>query len=205
LNEAAEFPTATRAAASSVADLYVFDIGGILLFNWNPLVRFFGTRLRVADWSNQATFTAPDGILRNTGQYMIYKIPLPADQWRLFVRGGMGAQLGLSRQLAHGLSITTALGMDTQVRLVDPVTRGESIRLALGGGIYVDRNNSLLASLTAGPSIQHMTLNIYPGVVAGHLRDVGVWSSVTADGRLVAGLVHRRTLGIGVGYGPTSR
>jgi hypothetical protein len=204
LNEAAEFPTATRAAASSVADLYIFDIGGILLFNWNPLVRVFGERLQAADWSNQATFTAPDGVLRNTGQYMIYKIPLPAEQWRLFVRGGMGAQFGLSRQWSRGLAITAALGMDTQVRLVDPVTRSESIRLAPGGGLYVDRHNSLLASLTAGPSIQRLTLNIYPGVLTGHLRDLGVWSGVTADGRVVAGVIHRRTLGVGVGYGPRS-
>jgi len=200
MNEAAEFPTAERAASSSVADLYVFDIGGILLFNWNPLVRLFAGRLQAADWSNQATFTMPDGDLRNTGQYYILKVPLPAQRWRVFLRGGMGVQGGLTRRLDHDLSLSTALGLDTEVRNVDPVTRDESIRLKLGGGVYLDRRNSLLASLTVGPTVQRVTLNVYPGVLPGALRDVGVWGAATRDGRAVFGLVHGRALGLGVGY-----
>ncbi len=200
MNEAAEFPTAERAASSTVADLYVFDLGGILLFSWDPLARFFAHRLQAADWSNQATFTAPDGALRNTGQYYVLKLPLPVDRWRLFVRGGMGAQFGLTKRLRNELSVSTAVGLDTEVRLVDPVTRDESIRMAFGGGIYIDRRNSLLASVTVGPTTQRVTVNVYPGVLPGVLRETGVWSAVTRDGRVIYGLVHRRALGLGVGY-----
>lgn len=117
MNEAAEFPTAERAASSTVADLYVFDLGGILLFNWDPLARFFAHRLQAADWSNQATFTAPDGALRNTGQYYVLELPLPVDRWRLFVRGGMGAQFGLTLtrdgRVIYGLVHRSALGLGT--------------------------------------------------------------------------------------------
>ena len=200
MNEGAEFATANRAAASTVADLYVFDLGGIVLFNWDPLVRFFAGRLQAADWSNQASFTAPDGQLRNTGQYYVYKIPLPAERWRLFARAGMGAQFGLTRRLTDQLSVSTGLGLDTEVRNVDPVTRAESIRMAYGGGVYLDRRNSLLTSLTVGPTAQKITLNIYPGVLPGILRDAGVWGAVTRDGKLIYGVVHRRALGLGVGY-----
>jgi len=200
LNEAAEYATAERGTAASVADLYVFDLGGILLFNWNPLVRFFGDRLQAADWSNQATFTAPDGLLRNTGQYYVYKIPLPAERWRLFVRGGMGAQVGFTRSLGREFALSTSLGADTEVRNVDSTTNAESIKMKFGGGLFIDRRNSLLASLTMGPTAQRVTLNVYPGVLPGVLRDVGVWGAATRDGRFVYGLAHRRALGLGVGY-----
>ncbi|MDQ8168847.1 MAG: hypothetical protein P3C09_13945, partial [Gemmatimonadota bacterium] len=203
LNEMAEFPGAPTAAASTVADLWVFDLGGIALFSLDPLVRWFGGTLQAANWSTQATFTS-DGALRNNGQYLVYKVPLPRAHWRLFLRGGMGVQAGLTRALADGYAVTLAAGGDTEIRLVDPVTRAESIRLRPGGGVYVDRHHSLLASLTAGPAVQRVTLNVYPGVLPGRWRDVGVWGAITHDGRPVWGLVHRRLLGVGVGYAPRS-
>ena len=201
LNEAAEFAGAERAAASTVADLWLFDLGGIALFNVDALVRVFGGTLQAADWSNQATFTS-DGALRNNGQYFVYKVPLPHHRWRLFLRGGMGVQGGLTRTLSDGYALSVAAGGDTEVRLVDPVTRAESIRLRPGGGLYLDRHHSLLASLTAGPAVQRLTLNLYPGVLPGRLRDLGVWGAITHDGRPLWGVVHRQLLGTGFGFAP---
>jgi hypothetical protein len=199
LNEAAEFAGAERASASSVADLWIFDLGGILLFSFEPLTNLFGSTLRATDWSNQATFTS-DGALRNNGQYFVYKVPLPRDRWRLFLRAGMGAQVGLTRERTDGLAVTVALGGDTEVRLVDSQTGAESIRLRPGGGVYVDRHNSLLASITAGPAVQRYTVNIYPGVLTGRWRDLGLWAALTHDGHPTWGVVHRRMLGTGIGY-----
>lgn len=201
LNEAAEFQTSREAASSSVADLYVFDLGGILLMNWDRPVRFVAGTLQGADWSNLATVTLPRGDLLNNGQYYVVKIPLPTTETRLFLRTGMGIQAGLSRHVnaAHTLSI--ALGADTEVRRVDETTLGESIRLKIGGGVYFDRNNSLLASLVAGPTVNRVLLNVFPGVAPGILSDLGFWGAYTRDGRITFGVVHRRALGLGIGYG----
>jgi hypothetical protein len=113
----------------------------------------------------------------------------------------MGVQVGLSRRISPEHSVTFALGEDTEVRHVDPVTLHESIHMKLGGGIYVDRRNSLVASLSAGPAINRVTLNVYPGVLPGLARDLGLWTAYTRDYRVIAGLSYRRALGLGLGYG----
>lgn len=201
LNEAMEFVGTDTAASSTVADLYVFDLGGILLFNWDPLVRFFGGTLQASDWSTQASFTFPNGELQNNGQYYITKLPLARTDTRLFFRFGMGVQGGLSRPVGGGHSVTLALGVDTDARVVDPVTRDESITTNMSGGFYWDRNNSLLASLTAGPTENQVVLNIFPGVLPGPAKRVGTWVVLTRDREILWGLTSGRLLGAGVGYG----
>jgi hypothetical protein len=200
-NEAMENPMVERAASSTVADLYFFDIPAVLIFNWDPLVRFFAGTLQAADWSNMATLTVPNGELRNVGQYYILKIPLPNTSTRAFVRAGMGMQGGLSRPLARGYTMTLALGADTKVRWVDPVTRTESISMVFGGGVYVDRHNSLLAAVNVSPNVHRVSLQLYPGVWPGRWRDVGTWIARDYQGRMTGGLVHRRALGLGLGLG----
>lgn len=200
-NEAMENPMVERAASSTVADLYFFDIPAVLLFNWDPLVRFFAGTLQAADWSNMATLTLPNAELRNVGQYYILKIPLPKTETRAFVRAGMGLQAGISRPVGGGHAVTVALGADTKVRWVDPVTRTESISMVFGGGVYVDRHNSLLAAFTVSPNVHQLSAQIYPGVWPGRWRDVGTWIARDYQGRITGGLVHRRALGLGIGLG----
>jgi hypothetical protein len=201
LNEAMEFIGSDSAASSTVADLYVFDLGGILLFNWDPIVRFFAGTWQAADWSTQASFTFPNGHLQNNGQYYITKLPLPKTESRLFFRFGMGVQAGLSRAVGAGNSVTLAAGVDTRERLVDPTTRDESILTNMSAGFYWDRNNSLLASLTAGPTENQLVLNVYPGVLPGAARGVGSWVVFTRDRQVLFGLTSGRALGTGLGYG----
>lgn len=199
LNEAAEYQHSPRPASSNVADLLVFDLGGILVFNWDWPVRFFAGTLQASDWSLQSSITFPNGELQNNGQYYIVKLPLPRTRTRVFTRFGMGLQGGLTREFAgHGVS--AALGFDTEERHVDPVTGDETIETFFSGGVYVDRNNSLLASLTAGPTRNRIVLNIYPGVLPGFARDFGLWSIYTNERRILAGLTHRRLPGIGAGH-----
>ena len=200
LNEAMEFLDGGPAASSTVADLYIFDLGGILLFNWDPLVRFFGGTLQATDWSTQASFILPDGELQNNGQYYIIKVPLPKTRTRLFARFGMGVQGGLSVPVSRELTATVASGVDTEVRLVDPATRDESIRTKLSGGVYVDRNNSLLVSLTASPTNNFLSLNVYPGVLPDVGKGLGTWLIYTRDKKVLWGIGHRATLGVGAGY-----
>ena len=200
LNEAAEFQGQRRAASSTVADLYVFDLGGIILFNWDWPVRFFGGTLQASDWSTLASVTFPNGDLQNNGQYYIIKIPMPKTETRLFARFGMGVQGGVSKPIGNEETLSFALGVDTEVRNVDPVTRDETIALSFSGGVYWDRNNSLLASLTAGPTDNRIVLNVFPGVLSGSASGLGLWSAYTKDRQVLFGIVHRRMLGVGAGY-----
>lgn len=201
LNEVVEHPGAKLATSSSVADLWIFDLGGILLFSWDRPARWAARHLRLADWSNMASFTVPSWELENNGQYFVLKPPLPLENQRLFIRFGLGAQFGITHALDAEKSVSLALGLDTRGRTVDPETGRESIDMMFGGGAYLDRNNSLLASLTLSAAQNRVALNLYPGLVAGRMRNVGAWLVYTHDNEVRVGLIHTSALGIGLGIG----
>ena len=75
LNEITEHPGFTQGTSSSVADLWIFDLGGVLLFSWDRPARWAVEHLQMADWSNIASFTVPGLELENNGQYLVMKPP----------------------------------------------------------------------------------------------------------------------------------
>ena len=200
LNEVSEMPNIQGYAAPTVSDLMFFDTAALLLFQWDQPTRFFARTLEMADWSNQAALTLPNGQLQNNGQYWTLKIPIGLERTRLFVRGGLGAQLGISRRLNAEDHLSVALGGDTEVRDVDPVTQHETIEMALGAGVYYDRNNSLLWSVTMSPAENLIAVNVFPGWVRGLPKQIGLWSVLTRHHQFRIGLVHGG-LGIGLGHG----
>ena len=200
LNEMAEQEGGPVATAGGVADLLVFDLGGVLLFHWKQPTHFLARTLQIADWSNQAAFTYPNRQLQNNGQYYSMKVPIGFERTRLFIRGGMGAQFGISRKLDDEHHFSVGAGGDTRVRDID-ATGHETIRFAPGAGVYYDRNNSLLWSVTSSPAANLLAINVYPGVVRGIGRGTGLWGVYTRQHGIRIGLVHRNALGLGVGYG----
>ena len=202
LNEISEQPGVLAPSPGAVADLMFFDLGAVLLFHWDQPTRFLAQTLQIADWSNQASFTFPNRQLQNNGQYFSLKVPLGLARTRLFIRGGMGAQFGLSRALNdRGDHFSASIGGDTEVREIDPVTGHETVGFALGAGVYYDRNNSLLWSLTMSPAENLVAVNVYPNVLERVPADMGLWAVFTRRNELRFGLVHRGALGAGIGYG----
>lgn len=202
MNEMQEYPAARGAIAATVADLLFFDTAALLMFHFDAPARFFVKTLRASDWSPMAGFTLPEQELWNNGTYYALKPPIGLDRTRLFVRGGMGAQLGLSRLLGDGVhSVSVGLGGDAQVRRVDPVTGHETVGFAPAGGVFYDRNESLLWSVTTSPGENLVSVNVYPGVLPGKARVLGVWGVYSRSGHLSLGLLHRKSLGLGLGLG----
>jgi hypothetical protein len=201
LNEVIEHPLATRATSSSVADIWIFDLGGVLFFSWDWPTRWALKHLRLADWSNMASFTVPGLELENNGQYFVLKPPLPLENQRLFLRFGLGAQFGITHALDAENSASVAFGLDTAGRTVDPETGREYIDMFFSGGAYLDRNNSLLASLTISSAQNRVALNLYPGIASGWLKNVGAWLVYNRMNKVRFGLVHSHSLGIGLGVG----
>lgn len=74
--------------------------------------------------------------------------------------------------------------------------------MVASGGVFWDRNGSLLASLMVSERTEDfIALNVYPGVLPGVGRDLGVWAAASRDGSVRFGLAHRRALGLGMGIG----
>src|SRR6185503_9453640 len=59
LNEILEHPDATEVSSSSVADLWIFDLGGILFFSWDPPARWAQRHLHATTWPQMGSITLP--------------------------------------------------------------------------------------------------------------------------------------------------
>ncbi len=184
------------AGSAAFADLVIFDLGGILVFNI-PAVRNWVGKGRIMDWSLQPVFT-PNGEIYNVSDYLTFKFGLPfTDKVDFLWRLGLGSWMGLS--FAHGETdaVSIAVGGETINKIIDPTTLEESITVGTGAGIFYDRRGSLLASLEWGPA-RWFTLNIYPDVLPGPFGDMGLFFSLDREYRPRVGLIAR-ALGVGIG------
>lgn len=201
VNEAIEHQRSTTASGGAVADLLIFDPLGILLFRIDGLARFFQEELHAADWSPQAAVTLPSARVQNVAQVLAYKIPLPfLERTRLLLTLGHQGLGGVTYRFDSGLSLGVAGGIDGNVRIVDPETGHESIEPRPAGGVYLDRDDSLLASVVLGYEAYNLVgVNVYPGVLPGRFASLGLWVTMTQDREFSFGLSSHSTLGLGTG------
>ena len=199
-NEAIEHRDGTGSGAG-VADLLFFDPLGIILFRIDGVARFFQKELHAADWSPQVSVTLPSGRVQNVSQVIAYKIPLPfLERTRLLLTLGHQGLTGVTYRFDNGLSLGVAGGIDGDVRLVDPETGHESIDPRPAGGVYLDRDDSLLVSVVVGyKAYNFVSVNVYPGVLPGRFASLGFWATMSQDREFSLGLSSRSTLGLGTG------
>ena len=190
-----------NAAPDHLADLPIFDIGGVLAFNLDFLNRFFSRTMNVADWSPQAAFTPTDEV-HNNGQYMAYHVSLPfIDRASVFWRMGFGGQIGFGYRLNDQDGISFGFGKETSERIVQNArTREITISMEWAMGVYYDRNNSLLASLIVSQlEKDFIVLNVYPGVLPIADGEFGLWTVFDQHMNPTFGVTFRRLMGVGWG------
>ena len=205
INEVVEVANADPGSpghASTVADLYIFDPLGMLLFEIDAVARFFSGTLRAADWSPQASITLPDGRVQNVAQVMSYKVPLPFNErLRALFLVGQGTQFGVIYQRDDGYALGGTIGFAASARHVVPGTAAERLVAEFAGGLYLSRNNSLLGSLVlANATTTALQVNLYPGLAPGPLEDLGVWVSIGRGRESSFGLSFGVPWGVGLGY-----
>lgn len=201
LNEAVENDGYIGDNIDPIADLLFFDGFGIVLFSYNPVANFFSHKLQMADWSNLLMITYPEARLSTNGLYYSIKVKVPNVKnflfWHLF---GTSNMFGFSYRLNAEHSISMGAGArGSHLTMVEPEVRMVTIHLVPTGGIFWDKNNSLMASLTAsGQQDQTVILNLYPGVI--HLGSVkpAIWTAYGSNGSYGLGMAF--LLSIGIGY-----
>jgi hypothetical protein len=149
VNETLENKGVVGPNTDSIADFYFFDIGGIILFSFLPANVFFSRYLIIADWSPPPAFTLPGPNLHNQGNYFAAKFPLPFyPKLRLFTYFGLSTAGGLSLQIDGEYSLSAAAGARATRLLPESTTSVRNdVEFAPMGGLFLDRNNSLLASI----------------------------------------------------------
>jgi hypothetical protein len=204
INESLENHGVTGYNTDCLADLYVFDAAGILLFSIEPVRRFFSSRIIVSDWSRQPGFVFPTGDIQNQGNYYALKMPLPFyDRLRLFGYVGYSSLGGLSYKLDREYSISAAAGGAVSFfenTAVNSVFNVVSVKPA--AAIFVDRNESLLASFQISDLQGYFAhLNVYPNALFHANPGVGFWTVVSKSGHAIVGLAFTSTLGLGIAAG----
>jgi hypothetical protein len=186
-----------------IADLWVFDIGGIILFSFDWPNRFFSHTVVIADWSLQPSFTLPNGELHNVGNYYSAKWALPFyPRLSLFSWYGEASTLGLSFALTDDYSLSAGVG-GAAIHIINTATHSVEnvVSFVPTGAIFLDRHNSLLASLQITDVDDYFIhLNIYPHAFTERGPAVGVWGVVDKRARVAAGFAIGRPFGLGGGW-----
>ena len=187
----------------TIADIWVFDIAGMILFSFDAPNRFFSRQVVISDWSLQPSFTFPRGQLHDQGNYFAAKWSLPFyPRLRLFSYFGEATTGGLSFRIDDEYSVSAAVG-GAATRIVNASTMKVEntvvfTRTALA---FLDRRDSLLASIQVTDVDDYfVTLNLYPHAVFTRGPAVGMWTVVDKRARVAFGVSISRLLGLGVGW-----
>jgi hypothetical protein len=203
VNESLENKGVVGFNTDCIADIYFFDIGGIILFSFDWPNRFFSHTIVISDWSQQPSFTLPNGELHNVGNYFSAKWALPFyRRLALFAWYGEATTGGLSFALDDEYSISAAAG-GAAVHLVNQSTKTVQnvVDFVPTAALFLDRGNSLLASLQiTNVDDYFIHFNLYPHAITARGPSVGVWGVVDKRARVAAGFAIGRPLGIGAGW-----
>jgi len=197
VNEMYTHQEISQGTGGTVADLYVFDLGGVLVFTLDPVANFFANKLHAQVWPSQGAITAPNWNISNNANNLVFKFPLPfTDRFSIFWRTAIGSHLGLTTHLANGYDLSFGVGADASRQVLSPDGH-ESVDIRLSSSMYLDRGGSVLASIHWS-EVDHrlLAVNVYPGVFS---RDFGAWINVDQDLAFQFGLSHRLALGLAFG------
>ncbi len=193
LNETVENEDVEKWTTDPVADLLLFDPLSIVLFRSDRVSRFFGETLHMRDWSYQPAYNPRSQTLENMGQNFSIQWRLPrTEHWSLFYHWGTHAELGLSRHLDDGWTLSAGAGLVAKNLIPDGGTF-RTVDLATSAGMFLDRRGSLLASLEFASSKDYKTrLNLYPGLVGDRLLQPGLFLVYHRDNDVTVGLTLGR-------------
>ncbi len=202
LNEVVENDGHVGPNTDPIADFWIFNPAGILLFSNEGFSRFFAKTLHMTDWSYQPIWLPGSNELVNNGQNYSIKYHLnDRGSTSLFYHWGTHAELGLSFTRPSGKCVSVGLGLVAKnLFKIDQISK--TVDMAVSGGVFYDKNNSLMASLLfARTKDYRYRLNLYPGLVkVGPLRP-GLFASLNDDNRLLVGLTFGTLQHLPVGIG----
>ena len=202
LNEVVENDDHIGPSTDPIADFWIFNPAGILLFSNESVSRFFSKKLHMADWSYQPVWLPGSSELVNNGQNYSVKYHLnKRGSTSLFYHWGTHAELGLSFTRPSGHCVSVGLGLVAKnLFKIDQISK--TVDMAVSGGVFYDKNNSLLASLLfARTKDYRYRLNVYPGLVKLGPLKPGFFASLNDDNRMLLGLTFGTLQHLPIGIG----
>jgi hypothetical protein len=180
-----------------IADVYVFNTLGFVLFSFDGVKRFFSEDVQLLEWSLQPLLVPRNWNLQNVGQQFVLRYRLPwAERYAPFIYWGVNSVVGLSYRYDDRQSLS--LGVGQSVNGMERQARGDFWRMVprLDGaaGIFWDDNGSLLAGMVVtGPKVPNVQLNVYPGLVDLWGIQPGAYVGMGKRDKFVAGITFMST------------
>lgn len=209
MNEVSENGSFTGPNSDPVADFFIFNPLGYILFSFDPVAEFFSTTVKTSYWPDQAAIDITSGRLLNVGSNYSFKIQLPLTDWRLFYYTGSSGLLGLSVPISRTENIS--LGGGTRMFTMNPRYTDAGGRTMIPDdlqpelGVFWDRNDSLLASvILSGPEHPRIAVNVYPGLLQFQGFTAGFFAAAGHYDGLSAGVTFSWTP-LGLGFGMNER
>lgn len=173
LNEVVENGAYRGPNADPVLDVYLFNTLGYLLFSFDAVAAFFSGPVQLNYWPGQPVFDLNRGVLFNHGENYAFEVTLGDwTQVRAFAYFGAEGLFGLSVPWERHV-ISFGLGTRLLELQVDEGGGDEATRILrpdgemnLAGGLFLEKEHSLLASLQLGGGNRPMAaFNLYPSVL----------------------------------------
>lgn len=182
-------------ATDPVADLYLFDLAGIAVFQSRAVREFFHSQVEWMNWPLQPSIWASDMKVRQAGQYHAFRIHGPwSSNWSLFYHVGLGNIGGLSRRMDHDHHVSVGAGYYA-LHLVPSGDGQSSVVLAPKLGVFWDREGSLLASVFwNSQSQERFTVSMHPGALGK--VPFGGWLAFGGERGLGMGLTMETGFGV---------
>lgn len=204
INEVVENGAYDGVNVDPIADFYIFNPIGILLFSSDGAARFLRDRLGMAYWPLQAAFDPATGTLQNVGYRTAFRVRPPTWRVGLFALYGSQGLLGLTYAIdgEYALSWGGGVAADSLVDAEETPEGSRVLTATLGpaAGLFLDRRGSLLASVIVTPAKNDVvSLSLFPGVVGWRTLRPGMtvgWSR--SEGMKVSLHLARLPLGIAI-------
>ena len=203
VNEVVENGSYRGTNVDPIADVYIFNPLGILLFRSDKVAAFFSGTLHMAYWPRQLVLDPVSATLENVGHDFVFKYPVErSSAVSLFASYGTHSLAGVTFGRFTGYSVSLAGGVMAK-ELVDAeperLSRSLTATIVPTVALFYDKQNSLLLSLVMAPrKDDRISLNIYPGVL--RIGGTSPGFSVTLGGarRLSFG-IHVPGIAVGLG------
>ena len=168
LNEVIENGPYTGVNVDPIADMWIFNPLGMLLYSSDKIARFFSASVQVSDWSSMPFIDPISGKIDNVSQNWAIKIPLPlVERVRLFVYLGMSEVAGLSYNAKKDYTVSGGGGFSVGDIVAadsgEATGRVMTIKYSWNAGLFIDKANSLLFSLLHSNNRTYKArANLYP-------------------------------------------
>lgn len=201
LNEIIENNAYSGVNVDPIADIYVFDLGGCILFSSETVKRFFSKTLHLRDWSLQPSYSLNTQEIHNNGQYFSMKwFPFGESQYGIFYYFGINGITGISYKVNEHETFSFGGGLRAKKHLnVNTALNQKTVETVWTAGAFWDKDGSLMTSVFfSGLSDYFANLNIYPGVIETGTISTGLWIAANRKGKLAFGINILGLPGLGI-------